>query len=181
MTFIFDTGSAWTWIPNSDCPNTECTSNHYFYYQSKGYRDSGRIETVKYGIGSIKGRVVNDDISITNSPKTTAHNVNFLSVFEAKELQQLESDGLLGLSPNTERKGQSGEKIHLLVEELKNDKVIDHAMFAMYLRDKSEQSIVHFGGYDQSVVDRFRGLNTYDAPIDGIYWMDINSDQHWQV
>ena len=37
MTFIFDTGSAWTWIPNKDCPDDECTKNHYDYTLSSGY------------------------------------------------------------------------------------------------------------------------------------------------
>lgn len=103
MTFIFDTGSAWTWIPNSDCPSNQCTRNNYRYQVSSGYKNTGRIETVKYGIGSIKGNVVNDDISITNSRLTQASNVNFISVFEAYQLSSLESDGLLGLSPKTDR------------------------------------------------------------------------------
>lgn len=60
----------------------------------------------------------------------------------------MESDGLLGLSPKTDRESQSGEQIHILIEELKNDGIIDRAMFAMYLSDKSEVSKVHFGGYD---------------------------------
>ena len=103
---------------------------------------------MKYGIGSIKGNVVNDDISITNSPLTQASNVNFISVFEAYQLSSLESDGLLGLSPKTDRASKSGEEIHILIDELKIDGVIDRAMFAMYLRDQSEQSKMHFGGYD---------------------------------
>jgi len=41
-------------------------------------------ETVSYGIGAIKGYVVNDDISITNSRDTAAREVNFLSIFEAE-------------------------------------------------------------------------------------------------
>ena len=42
---------------------------------------------------------------------------------------------------------------------------------------------MHLGGYDQTIVDKFKeynnryGKNTNNA--DGIYWMDINSDIHW--
>ena len=82
-----------------------------------------------------------------------AHNVNFISVFEAKQLQSLESDGLLGLSPLTEREGNSGEKIHILIEELKNDGIISRCMFAMYLQDTSQQSVMHYGGYDPAIVN----------------------------
>lgn len=64
-----------------------------------------------------------------------ASDVNFISVFQAFQLSSLESDGLLGLSPKTERASKSGEEIHILIDELKNDRIIDKAMFAMYLRD----------------------------------------------
>ena len=77
-----------------------------------------------------------------------ASNVNFISVYYANQLSSLESDGLLGLSPKTERASKSGEEIHILIDELKNDNIIERAMFAMYLRDQSEQSKMHFGGYD---------------------------------
>ena len=40
---------------------------------------------------------------------------------------------------------------------------------------------MHYGGYDQAIVNQFRRYNQFDAPSDGIYWMDINSDVHWQV
>ena len=99
MTFIFDTGSAWTWIPNSDCPDDQCTKRHYKYQDSTGYRTSTVEKEVFYGIGYVKGKIVNDDISITNSKDTAAKDVNFLSVSQAKSLDTLMSDGLLGLSP----------------------------------------------------------------------------------
>ena len=63
--------------------------------------------------------------------KFTAYQVNFLAIYEAQMLQTLETDGLLGLSPMSYRKGNSGEEINLLVNELKVDKVIDKAMFAV--------------------------------------------------
>lgn len=63
------------------------------------------------------------------------------------------SDGLLGLSP---RKANAGGEltVHLLVDELKNDGVIDKAMFAFDLRstaDTSKESKVTFGGYDLAI------------------------------
>jgi hypothetical protein len=103
MEFIFDTGSAWTWLPNSDCPEDQCaTTNRYKYLESGAYDDSGSESEVFYGVGYVKGNIVNDDISVTEDKSSTAKDVNFLSVFTTKELSGLESDGLLGLSPRVD-------------------------------------------------------------------------------
>ena len=42
--------------------------------------------------------------------------------------------------------------MHHLVQELKEDGVIESAIFAIYLTNTDEQSKIHFGGYDQSIV-----------------------------
>ena len=188
MTFIFDTGSAWTWIPSEDCSDKECTKNHYQYHKSEGFRNTYQKEKVVYGISEISGYVVNDDIAIAPSTKYMATDVNFLSVNKAKDLSTLESDGLMGLSPKSKRsnKGKSGEEMHLLVNELKKDGIIKEAVFAIYLTDTRGQSTMQFGGYDPEIVlDSMKENGKDDASIsdapDGIYWMSINSDVHWQV
>ena len=69
------------------------------------------------------------------------------------------SDGLLGLSPRKANSGQN-QTVHLLVDELKNDGVIDKAMFAFDLRSQADLtafSKVTFGGYDPEIaLDRAR-------------------------
>ena len=134
MTFLFDTGSAWVWLPNKDCPDTECPGNHYNYDLSDNYFDTRKYETVEYGQGFVNGTVSNDDFALTKSKKTQARYVNFLSVFESKDFMNLESDGILGLSPKTKEKGyDSGIMKHLFVNELKKDRVIEKAMFSVFL------------------------------------------------
>lgn len=90
------------------------------------------MDEVFYGIGYIKGYIVNDDIAITNSKDSAARVVNFLSVTNASKLEGLVSDGLLGLSPKFDYKKQ---KVHLLVDQLKEDGIISKAMFSMYLTE----------------------------------------------
>ena len=101
--------------------------------------------------------------------------MNFISVFESIELFGIQSDGLLGLSP---RKTNSGGEltVHLLVDELKNDGVIDKAMFAFDLRsveDPFATSKVTFGGYDNAIVrERASPFRDFDASGNGIiHWM----------
>lgn len=183
MSFIFDTGSAWTWVPSVDCPDSQCSGEHYDFHKSKGFSDTGKVEDVTYGQGYIKGTVVNDDIAISSDPSTMAQDVNFILVREAKDLTGLQADGLLGLSPMTYRDGsKSGEQVHLLMNELKKDKVIDRAMFAVFLDDTKGASMIHIGGFDQKIVDdsvkdaQDRGLTEQ-----GIRWMPITTDIHWEV
>ena len=64
MSFIIDTGSSWTWLPNEDCPDSQCAKNHYNYQKSDGYKNSRKVEHVKYGSGQIEGFVVTDDMAL---------------------------------------------------------------------------------------------------------------------
>lgn len=114
-----------------------------------------------------------------------AKDVNFINVYAARDLHILESDGLLGLSPKTSRRGQeSREEVHLLVTELHKDGVIDSATFAIYLADDRRKSFAHFGGFDKKIIEesmkelQAQGVDTSDSE-EGIYWVDVNSDVHW--
>ena len=136
MTFLFDTGSSWLWISNEDCPKAQCQYRHYNYKESTSYRTDRKTEKVKYAAGKIEGFVATDHVALTKSEKTQAKDVNFLSIYEIKEMSYLLTDGLLGLSPPTSRKGKtSGEDVHLFITELKNDGVIDAAIFSLYMDD----------------------------------------------
>lgn len=42
--------------------------------------------------------------------------------------------------------------MHLLVNEMKVDGIISKAMFGLYLTDTASKSKIHFGGYDESIV-----------------------------
>ena len=54
-------------------------------------------------------------------------------------MMTMQSDGLLGLSPNVDYTVK-GEPLHLLVNELKKDGVISKAMFGVYLTTTSSDS-----------------------------------------
>lgn len=168
MTFIFDTGSAWLWMPNVDCVESECPNGKYNYKLSSSYYNSNKFETQHYVQGYIKGNVCNDDFALTTDKKTQAKYVNFLSVFKAEDFNNLESDGILGLSPRTKDKGNdSGIMKHLFVQELKKDRVIDKAIFAIYLSIQDQKtykeinrSKIHFGGWDGTIVDDSYGSSS---------------------
>jgi hypothetical protein len=56
------------------------------------------MNNVTYGIGEIEGLIYNDNVYLSDFSDKGAK-VNFLAVYEAKNLSGIESDGLLGLSP----------------------------------------------------------------------------------
>lgn len=133
-----------------------------------------------YGKGYVKGRVANDDIGVTADQRSTARQVNFLSVFEAKDLSSLISDGLLGLSPRVPVLGNhfnEKQQVHLLVDQLYQDKAINRPIFSLYLTEYTSQSKIQFGGYDQAIVEK--AAKEADAQgsagAEGIRWMKINS------
>jgi hypothetical protein len=63
-------------------------------------------------------------------------------------MMSMQSDGLLGLSPNVDYK-VNDEEVHLLVNELVKDGVISKAQFGVYLTTTNQDSKIHFGGYDK--------------------------------
>eukprot|EP00356_Strombidium_inclinatum_P015291 CAMPEP_0170486476 /NCGR_PEP_ID=MMETSP0208-20121228/5488_1 /TAXON_ID=197538 /ORGANISM="Strombidium inclinatum, Strain S3" /LENGTH=83 /DNA_ID=CAMNT_0010760433 /DNA_START=857 /DNA_END=1108 /DNA_ORIENTATION=+ len=71
--------------------------------------------------------------------------------------------------------------MHLLVNELKKDGILDKAMFGLYLTDTNADSKIHFGGYDLRIVEEAKKEFGDQGTEDGIFWMKINSYDHWQV
>ena len=96
------------------------------------------------------------------------------------DLLGLETDGLLGLSPNFVSTSGDGE---LYLNSLKDGGAIGEAIFSMQLQFTSQDSKMWFGGYDEDLVksyydDAFKVNKTVD---DMITWMYLTSEQYWQV
>ena len=70
MRLLLDSGSSWLWIPSVDCPDNECTKNHYDYKQSHSFKNLDISEDIKYGIGAVTGTVCNDVIVLPNGTGT---------------------------------------------------------------------------------------------------------------
>ena len=62
--------------------------------------------------------------------------MNFISAYHATNLNYLESDGLLGLSPKVPYYGEDYDnEFQLLVKGLKRDNAIKKSIFAIFLSD----------------------------------------------
>lgn len=89
MTFLLDTGSAWLWLANEDCPAEQCRYDHYEYHLSSSYSTEKKPESVKYAAGAIEGYVAADHVALTKSPATQAQDVNFLSIYQITDMGYL--------------------------------------------------------------------------------------------
>ena len=74
MTFIFDTGSTYLWVPLSNC--SWHTSN--LYTPAGSFSTSGSRSTITYGSGSVGGVLCTDNVRAQSSG--TAVNMKMLGV-----------------------------------------------------------------------------------------------------
>lgn len=96
---------------------------------------------------------------------TCLSSYNFLSVFEAKDLQGLQSDGILGLAPSTQN-----TTAELFIDRLMRHGLITERVFAFNLGGTDEESKVTFGGYDLT--------NTKDNYL---RWNDLIDTNYWTI
>lgn len=107
---IFDTGSSWLWIADSDC--YDCNfDNKFEASQSDTYHEMDLLpRIVSYGSGTMFGQFGRDRVCL--SPDTCADKVHFLGC-EYIGFDLIQSDGIMGMSPIS----HDGEA-HLFVEKL---------------------------------------------------------------
>ena len=131
LSFVFDTGSVWTWIPLSECQT--CSRMGMELYAEKESETYARLEdsvqVVKYGESSAYGYFSKEMICLKEKPQlftpprqmqlqdsanteqtpehheTTSciNNFKMLSVIKIEGLSGLMSDGVVGLAPTAQR------------------------------------------------------------------------------
>lgn len=92
------------------------------------------------------------------------------------------SDGILGLSPKFMSSASSGGE--LLLTSLAKSGAIRNAIFGLYITYSNKQSKMHIGGWDDNYIKAAypKGVDlTGKYAADLICWMDVNSNNYWQV
>jgi len=65
FTVVFDTGSANLWVPSSKCTSFACyLHRRYNSRQSETFENVGRPFSIRYGTGSVEGKISRDILSI---------------------------------------------------------------------------------------------------------------------
>lgn len=166
---ILDTGSLNLWVPSKDCSSLACFLHSKFDHDSSAtYKKNGTEFAIQYGLGSLKGYVLQDTLTIGDLviPKQ-----DFAEATEEPGLAFAfgKFDGILGLAYDT----ISVNKMVPPVQNAVARGLLDEAQFGFYLGDtkKSEENggLATFGGYDESL---FKGKLT---------WLPVRRKAYWEV
>ena len=65
---------------------------------------------------------------------------------------------------------------------MKKNGAIEKGMLSLNIQDESKKSDAYFGGYDSSFIEKAGTKGEGDDKTeDGIFWMHIQSSDHWEV
>jgi hypothetical protein len=160
---IFDTGSSNLWIPSKDC--YLCTHKKYDHAASSSYKKNGSNFGITYGSGSMSGYLSTDlltmgHIKVRNQTFAEATNLPGLVFMLGK------FDGILGMAFDS----ISVMGVKTPISNMKDQKLIDQAIFSFYLPSKSgAQGELTIGGIDKS---KFKGK---------LFWQSLSSKSYWEI
>jgi hypothetical protein len=171
LTFVFDTGSSWLWLPSTNC--TAChNSTQFDPFASTTFNTTGIELDLQYGQGNASGVISSDTVSFS-SPKLTATNQPFILVDRDADLDGFDADGILGLAFDSLSDGYP-----TFVQNLKAQGVIDKAIFGFYLNDD------HFSDEDVELKSEIT-IGGYDAVKyaneETIHWMKVFNTGYWSL
>ncbi|XP_047330244.1 aspartic proteinase oryzasin-1-like [Impatiens glandulifera] len=167
FTVQFDTGSSNLWITSSKCYFSRGCYNHYKYSarRSRTYKVNGTSAKIGYGIGSISGKISQDDVSVGG---LTIKNQDFIeatrlygSVFDFTKF-----DGILGLGFQE----ISVRDVVPIWYNMMNQGLIRKPIFSFWLNRKEKEKKggeLVFGGFDSR---HYTGNHTYVPVIRKGYW-----------
>lgn len=141
---IFDTGSANLWVPSKKCSNCKVNGSRYDAEASSKAGKDGSPFSLSYGTGDVVGFLSRDDVQLGG---LTISNCTFAEVTKeaADTFDKSPFDGILGLAPVMEG------KVQLPMQMLKDQKLIEHNVFSMYMTTHGNgQSMLTLGGVDSS-------------------------------
>ncbi|KAL9054182.1 MAG: hypothetical protein Q9162_004290 [Coniocarpon cinnabarinum] len=142
---VLDTGSSNLWVPSEDCGSIACyLHNKYDHSSSKTYRPNGTDFEIRYGSGSVKGYISQDDMQI-GEIKVKKQDFGEVTQEPGLAFAFGRFDGILGLGYDT----ISVDRVVPPFYQMVNQGLVDEAKFAFYLGDSNkegDESEAVFGG-----------------------------------
>ncbi|EDW67923.1 cathepsin D [Drosophila virilis] len=170
---IFDTGSANTWLPSSNCPdsNIACQQHsRYKAHKSKSYVKNGRNFSLAYGNGHVSGYLSQDTLRIADVVVPDLIFGETLSHHQATFIPT-SFDGIVGLGFRQIAWKNSTPFLELFCQQ----HLVKRCLFSVYLRRMAGELYggeITFGGIDHS---RYKGALDY-VPLSKVgYWQFVMS------
>jgi len=163
---VLDTGSSNLWVPSTECSSIACfLHTKYDSSASSTYKSNGTAFEIRYGTGSMKGFVSNDDVTIGDLE------IKGLDFAEATEEPGLtfafaRFDGILGLAYDTISVNHMTPAFYAM----KNQGLIDSAVMSFRVGPSEEDAgTAIFGGVDDTL---------YSGDID---YVPVRRKAYWEV
>lgn len=193
---IFDTGSADTWIPSTEClPVDGCPTflKHFNQSESSTYQELQQDFIITYGIGSAKGTYFKDTISVGGGETkiegqimaSVTNAVGPISEQEASsDVDQIILDGILGagLSDGTSRFLQGkGEKYDPFPISLYKAGQIPNPVFSVSMTNDGGKLVL--GDIDtEAITDKFVytslvDMNRWSVNVQGFQFHDHQNEE----
>ncbi|KAI1815667.1 aspartic peptidase domain-containing protein [Poronia punctata] len=148
---LLDTGASTTWVMGSDCTSKSCLIHSTFGPDdSKSFNDTGKSYSVDYGTGSVRGRLVEDELSLAGLSVTLPFGVASTTT---DQFTQFPFDGILGLSTSSDT----------WLAAVKEANLIKSNIFGISLSrnsDGTNDGEIVFGGLNE---DKYKGDITYTS------------------
>lgn len=180
---VMDTGSSDLWVPASDCADAACRTSplhktNVVNHETLGATDSSTLRTstaawtITYGSGAVKGKLVQDTISIAGM-KTSSIAFGTASTLSTS-FQNFPADGILGLGSAS----SSAQKVPTFMDNLVTSGMLTRKLVAFNIhraKDNDNDGQVSFGVVDTtkfsgaliSVKNVAKG-GLWEAAIEGI-------------
>ena len=144
---VYDTGSAWLWVPSQECTSCNKFAKHYYdCHSTSGDCEPYNTRNLDYGKGSAIAFEAKDEITFGGNltyPKQT-----FLVVSSAKDFDGMTADGIYGLGFKI-----MSSNIPTFMDNFKDANLIKERKFSMYLSYYQKEilplSELIIDGYDE--------------------------------
>jgi hypothetical protein len=141
-----------------DCPSTEKLVAEQFANCTGDKR-------LTYGSGELNGTICTTTVSTEGEAEKFVKNMRIVKVTSASlpNIVNTEWDGIVGLLPTATGGSQ------LLVEQMKQQGMIEKAVFSIRYLDSKYGSEITFGGFDDDIVPQLENF-TFTELFDHNYW-----------
>lgn len=184
---LVDTGSSLLVVPSAECKTDACSKHQRL--SANGAKATGRTVSIGYGMGSLKGRVLQDKVCLASPDGTESlTEVGFLQLREengtaaddgagctemallaadeeSDDFGSASFDGILGLGLTDPAVGVPGTS---LLDQLHESGKLSSTEFA--LRLSNGQSELVLGGVDEHTLAGHQALWVPLSPVAATYW-----------